>query len=607
MTMTRKAALFVLLALLLSYGAVSMPTLEHKFAEVNGVKLHYVTSGNGELILFAHGFPEFWYEWKNQLADFGRDHQAVAPDLRGYNLSSKPLDVEQYQVPVLVEDLRALAVHLGTKRFTLVGHDWGGALAWAFAAAHPEMLDKLVIINAPHPGVFLRELRQNPAQQQASMYMLMFRSPGAESMLSANNYAMLDAAVLGEGLKSGYFTAADHQAYLEAWSQPGALTGGLNYYRAAHIGPPTGDAADFTASPSADVSAMSIRVPTLVIWGEKDTALLPGNLAGLDAFVPHLRIERIPEGTHWVVHEQPARVNQLIRNFLAGDTGPASTTSPLRVDHATICGSELTAMLKAFESIGLRADYGGPHASYTHMALLGFDDGSYLELIAPVKPGEPAPPTSPWGKLIAGNAGPCAWAVGPTDIHAEVERLNGAGVPASAPQHGSRKRPDGTLIEWATSAVGTASQGAVLPFMIQDRTPRALRVQPSASVKGSELTGVSAVLLGVKDLEASIALFRRAYGWPAPSIQEDSVLGARLAHFAGTPVILAAPLASGNWLSERLGRFGEAPIAFLIGSRNWETSQSRFPLGKPGQLFGRRVAWFDAGKLNGARLGIIER
>jgi pimeloyl-ACP methyl ester carboxylesterase len=248
--MTRKAALLALLALLLSYGAVSMPTLENKFAEVNGIKMHYVTAGKGDVILFVHGFPEFWYEWKDQLAEFGRDHQAVAPDLRGYNLSSKPADVAEYQVALLVEDLRALAAHLGARRFTLVGHDWGGVVAWAFAAAHPEMLDRLVIINAPHPTVFLRELRQNPAQQQASQYMLQFRSPAAESVLAANNYAALDAAVLGEGLKSGYFTEADHQAYLEAWSQPGALTGGLNYYRAAQIGPPTGDATEFTASPS---------------------------------------------------------------------------------------------------------------------------------------------------------------------------------------------------------------------------------------------------------------------------------------------------------------------------------------------------------------------
>lgn len=291
--------------------------LEHKYAEVNGVTLHYATEGQGKLIVFVHGFPEFWYEWKNQLAEFGRDHHAVAPDMRGYNLSSKPAVVEQYAVPILVEDLRALAVSLGAKKFTLVGHDWGGAAAWAFAAAHPEMLDKLVIINAPHPAIFLRELRDNPAQQKASQYMLLFRSPQAEQFLSANNYAALIEGVMGEGLKSGSFTEEDKKAYIEAWSQPGALTGGLNYYRAAHVGPPTGETGEFTAQGALDPAAFMIKVPTLVIWGERDTALLSGNLDGLEKFVPRLKIERIPDGTHWVVHEQPQRVNRLIREFLS--------------------------------------------------------------------------------------------------------------------------------------------------------------------------------------------------------------------------------------------------------------------------------------------------
>jgi len=125
------------------------PMLKHEYSEVNGQRFHYVTAGKGKLIIFLHGFPEFWYEWKNQLAEFGRDYQAVAPDMRGYNLSSKPGEVEQYQVKYLVEDLRALAEKLGHKKFILVAHDWGGAVAWAFAMAHPDRLEKLVIINAP--------------------------------------------------------------------------------------------------------------------------------------------------------------------------------------------------------------------------------------------------------------------------------------------------------------------------------------------------------------------------------------------------------------------------------------------------------------------------
>ena len=291
------------------------PPIEHETAEVNGVRLHYARSGKGQLMLFLHGFPEFWYAWKNQLDEFGRDHLAVAPDMRGFNLSSKPEAVEQYQIPHLVEDVRALAAKLGassTRKLILVGHDWGGVVAWAYAAAHPDTIDKLVIVNAPHPAVFQRELRDNPAQQKASQYMLMFRGPDAETLLSANNYQLLVNAVMGEGLKKGHFSEEDRKAYLAAWSQPGALTGGLNYYRAAQVGPPA------AGSPSnmPTLPQLTIKVPTLVIWGERDTALLTGNLEGLDAYVPQLTIKRIPDGTHWVVHEKPADVNRLIREFI---------------------------------------------------------------------------------------------------------------------------------------------------------------------------------------------------------------------------------------------------------------------------------------------------
>ena len=293
-----------------------LPMLQHGYAEVNGVRLHYVAAGAGKLILFLHGFPEFWYAWKDQLTEFATTHQAVAPDLRGYNLSSRPGEVEQYQIPHLVEDVRALAAHLGHSRFILVGHDWGGGVAWATALYHPECIEKLVIINAPHPGVFERELRSNPAQQQASQYMLLFRSPQAEAILSANGYAFLVEGILSEGLRRGYFTEEDREAYLEAWSQPGALTGGLNYYRAARVGPPPSAAEPPIALPG-DLPSLTVKVPTLVIWGERDIHLLTGNLEGLDRFVPDLRILRIPDGSHWVVHEKPAEVNAAIRTFIS--------------------------------------------------------------------------------------------------------------------------------------------------------------------------------------------------------------------------------------------------------------------------------------------------
>lgn len=310
------------------FGAVAMagvlaqstssgtPSLCHEFAEVNGQRLHYVTIGRGPLIVFLHGFPEFWYEWKHQLAEFSRDHTAVAPDLRGYNLSSKPEELSAYAVPNIVADVHALAAALlkstGGSTFTLVAHDWGGVIAWVYAAQHPEMLDKLVILNAPHPTIFGREMRENPEQQKASQYMLMFRSQEAEALLSENDFAWLKRAVLGNNPSE-----VDEDAYVEAWSQPGALTGGLNYYRASGVGPPPSAASTPAAAPAPPTPPMMVRVPTLVIWGEKDTALLTGNLNGLDQYVPKLTVKRIPDGTHWIAREKAPDVNRLIREFLA--------------------------------------------------------------------------------------------------------------------------------------------------------------------------------------------------------------------------------------------------------------------------------------------------
>lgn len=273
----------------------------HHYADVNGIQLHYVTEGTGKLILFLHGFPEFWYAWKPQLAEFGQQYHAVAPDLRGYNLSSRPAEVEQYATPTLVEDVRALIAQLGYERCVLVGHDWGGVLAWHFALTHPEYLEKLVIINAPHPKIMSRELQQNRSQRAASQYMIRFRSPEAEAQLSANDYAALQNTVLTEGLARGYLTEDDRLAYLEAWAQPGALTGALNYYRAMG---------------QVDHPSDVVQVPTLVIWGEQDTYLLTGNLDGLETVVPNLTLKRVPDASHWIVHEQPALVNSTIRAFI---------------------------------------------------------------------------------------------------------------------------------------------------------------------------------------------------------------------------------------------------------------------------------------------------
>jgi pimeloyl-ACP methyl ester carboxylesterase len=294
-----------------------MMDFDSRFADVNTVRLHYVSVGEGPLMLFVHGFPEFWGAWEEQLAEFSSDHQAVALDMRGYNLSSKPGDIADYAINELVSDIKSLVVHLGHRRLVLVAHDWGGAVAWSFANRHPELLDALVIINSPHPVIFARELLVNADQQAASTYMRTFQEPGIEDVLAQHNYALLIDKVFKAG-KGWEPTQDDRDKYLAAWSQPGALTCGLNYYRASPLYPPATEEDRARIKGIADLppEVFSVQAPTLVIWGEKDTALLPGLLDGLEGYVANLTIKRIPDGSHWVIHEQSATVNRHIRDFI---------------------------------------------------------------------------------------------------------------------------------------------------------------------------------------------------------------------------------------------------------------------------------------------------
>lgn len=265
-----------------------------------------MSEGSGKnLIIFLHGFPEFWYTWRKQLVGFGADYLAVAPDMRGYNLSDKPADIGEYIIDKLVEDVCALMWHLKYEKCHLVGHDWGGVVAWAIALRYPKYMDRLVIINSPHPEIFARELAVNRSQQAASRYIRTFRSDQAEGLLSDDNYAKLRQGFITEMLTKGCMNEDDEKAYISAWSQPGALTAMLNYYRA--------NTWDDNNSPNNGI----VKVPTLVIWGERDTALLTGNLDGLDEYVPDLTIRRIHDASHWVVHEQPDVVNEYIREFLS--------------------------------------------------------------------------------------------------------------------------------------------------------------------------------------------------------------------------------------------------------------------------------------------------
>jgi hypothetical protein len=276
----------------------------------------------------------------------------------------------------------------------------------------------------------------------------------------------------------------------------------------------------------------------------------------------------------------------------------------LNIDHVSVCGPSLDGMQQAFASAGLTTDYGGPHATGgTHMALLGFPDGSYIELIAP-QAGVQGDGNG-WGKLMADSAGPCAWAVEPKDITEEVARLKAAGLTVEGPTLGSRKKPDGMAIEWDTARVGPGAPGSTLPFLIQDRTPREWRVSVSKSVESSGLGGVETAVVAVNDLNAAIALFRKAYGWSAPLTEDHGDFEAKLAYFPGEPVILAAPAGGRSWLADRLQKDGESPAAYLLSTQDLNGVIKKFHLSGTKTWFGQRVAWFDAKKLNGIRIGVI--
>jgi len=294
-------------------------TITHQDARLpNGMRLHYAQSGDpaAPLILFIHGFPEFWAAWEHQLEAFGCDHHAVAPDMRGFNLSDQPPEVEKYRAKYLVEDLRLLIAHLRHQRCVLVAHDWGGAVAWNFAALYPQLVQRLVIVNSPHPALFQRDLAGNPAQIQASAYMNLLRSPRAEEIMGENDFARMAKLVAGMGQEVAWLTPELKARYLECWRR--GITGGLNYYRASPLYP-ANETEPGAAAVTIPRELVTVKVPTLVIWGMRDEALLPRLLDGLKDYVGDLRIARIEAGSHWVVHEQPQQVNALIRGFL----GPA--------------------------------------------------------------------------------------------------------------------------------------------------------------------------------------------------------------------------------------------------------------------------------------------
>jgi pimeloyl-ACP methyl ester carboxylesterase len=299
----------------------------HDTAHVNGVAIHYVSvepdpaavehpTGDAPLVVLLHGFPEFWYAWRHQLdplADAG--FRVVAPDLRGYNRSSAPEGVDSYRPAELVGDVRGLVEHLGYARAAVVGHDWGGLVAWESAIRDPEMVSQLVVLNAPHPAVYRRALRRSPEQLARSWYVLAVQVPWLpERLLEAGEYRLV-ASMLADTATPDAFTEADVRRYRAAMARSESLSAPLNYYRAAARD--TLGRGLRSLLPGTETRDESVRVPTLVIWGERDRALSTDLLDGLDAWVPELRVERLPAASHWVQADEPERVTELLLEELA--------------------------------------------------------------------------------------------------------------------------------------------------------------------------------------------------------------------------------------------------------------------------------------------------
>lgn len=295
--------------------------LKHAFADVNGIRMHYVTAGQGEPVLLLHGFPEYWGVWKKVIADLAQDHQVFAPDLRGYNQTSRPAEVDAYHILKLVGDVKGLVDHLGLDEVNVVSQDWGGFVGWSFLLRHPHRVKRFVSIDITHPALFNRELRENPEHQKVSAYMLMFRSPAGEQLITANDFAFARASLFDDARKHGaQLTDEDVNEWVDVWRQPGAITAALNYYRAASLGPPDdqGNPGGSNVVDDLKPEQLQVHVPVLILWAEGDAYLLPSGLTGIEQLVKHFTLKKIPGATHWLSLEKPEVVSQSVRAFVAG-------------------------------------------------------------------------------------------------------------------------------------------------------------------------------------------------------------------------------------------------------------------------------------------------
>jgi epoxide hydrolase 4 len=283
--------------------------LRQSYADLSEVRLHYVEAGpgDGRAVVLLHGFPDFWYSWRHQIpALAAAGLRVIAPDMRGYNLSSKPAGISAYAPRRLAADVRDLIRERGAERACLAGHDWGAAVAWLVAMAHPEVVERLAILNVPHPRRMLEELRRPSRQLVKSWYMFFFQLPWLpERAVRAGDWWGFRYGFEHDA-RPGAFTPADIDRYREAWCQPGAAAATINYYRASMRRP----------SGRREPSVRPITAPTLIIWGERDRYLSSKLAEPSRADVPGLeRVVRLPQASHWVQHDFPDRVSELLVGF----------------------------------------------------------------------------------------------------------------------------------------------------------------------------------------------------------------------------------------------------------------------------------------------------
>lgn len=286
---------------------------ESNFVEVNGIRMHYLSAGSGPLVLLLHGFPEFSYSWRHQIGALSKNFRVVAPDMRGYNKTDKPPRIEDYSATNLIGDVAGLIQKLSPddKKAILVGHDWGGAIAWMVAMFEPQLIEKLIILNVGHPGTRNRKGFLDFDQMKRSWYMFFFLLPEIpEEVLSRNDFEVLKKMVFDTATRKEAFTEDDVEKYVSSWKEPGALTGAINYYRAIPN-------ASYWRELGKPRNFPPIKAPTLLIWGEDDPFLGKQLIENTEEFInAPFRLEYIQNCSHWVQQEAPDEVNRLILDFL---------------------------------------------------------------------------------------------------------------------------------------------------------------------------------------------------------------------------------------------------------------------------------------------------